>query len=123
MKSNKYGYEGLVLIIDAPSSIMIQRFMRAISVEYLKTFDAEEAVKLAEINQPALILMHIYFSGMHNIIAHDLLKSNDKTKHIPIVILEPEGAASIAKKLGAPYIYHPFSLKSSHKYLEKYLKK
>ena len=85
MKSNKYGYEGQVLVIDGPSSI-IQHIISALSIEYFHTFDNKEAVKFAEINQPALVFINVYFPKLHTISAYEMLSSNDKTKHIPIVI-------------------------------------
>jgi CheY-like chemotaxis protein len=49
--------------------------------------NAEEAIALAQTEQPSLILMDIALPEMDGLIATDILKHNELTKDIPVVAL------------------------------------
>ena len=58
-------------------------------------FPREEAIKIAETENPALILMDISLPGMDGLTATKVLKSNPATAHIPIVALTAHAMKNI----------------------------
>jgi DNA-binding response OmpR family regulator len=87
------------------------------SLEYagykvVQALNGEEAVKMAEEEQPDLILLDVRMPRMTGYEACEKLKSQNATKHIPIVFLSARGQEAEIKygiRLGAEeYILKPF---------------
>jgi len=72
-----------------------------------------EAIALARNEQPRVILMEIFIPGIDGYTACSLLKSDDRTKRIPIVILTAVGYElnkKMAEKFNADgYMVKPVS--------------
>lgn len=75
----------------------------------------EEALRLAETEAPALILLDLMLPQMDGLEVTKRLRSNEKTRHIPIVMLTAKGEEAdivAGLEIGADdYISKPFSNK------------
>ncbi|MDQ1238771.1 MAG: two-component system, cell cycle response regulator, partial [Thermodesulfobacteriota bacterium] len=78
----------------------------------LKAYSAEEGMKVAEEEVPALILMDISLPGMDGLTATRMLKQKDSTAHIPVVALTAHAMKddeSRAREAGCcAYLTKPF---------------
>ena len=87
--------------------------LRYAGYEVIEALNGEEAVKLAEDQQPDLILLDVRMPKMNGYEACSVLKSQNSTRRIPIVFLSARGQETEIKQgleLGAEaYILKPFA--------------
>ena len=87
--------------------------LRYAGYEVIEALNGEEAVKLAEDQQPDLILLDVRMPKMNGFEACSVLKSQNSTRRIPIVFLSARGQETEIKQgleLGAEaYILKPFA--------------
>jgi len=80
--------------------------------EVLSLQDSRKAVSFAEENQPDIILLDIFMPGIDGFEVITLLKLNEKTRHIPVIIItgfDNRKAEENGLMLGAvDYIAKPF---------------
>ena len=102
-----------ILIVDDEISGIIT--LTGILEPYYKILslqDSREAVSVAEQKQPDLILLDIFMPGIDGFEVLSRLKLNDKTKHIPVIIItgfDNRKAEENGLMLGAvDYIAKPF---------------
>ncbi len=81
--------------------------------EVIEALNGEDAVKLAEAEQPDLILLDVRMPKMNGYEACSVLKAQDSTRGIPVVFLSARGQETEIKQgleLGAEeYILKPFA--------------
>jgi CheY-like chemotaxis protein len=78
-----------VLVVEDNESNMkfTTDLLEAAHYKAIHAFSAEEAIKKAETENPALILMDISLPGMDGLEATRILKRNSATSHIPVIAL------------------------------------
>ncbi|HEX4605635.1 MAG TPA: response regulator [Candidatus Angelobacter sp.] len=89
----KSGSKKILLVDDSSTSRMTSRMLLAGHESYVVTSacDGEEGVEKAIAEVPNLILMDIEMPRMNGIEACKLLRQNEITKNIPIVLLTMRG--------------------------------
>ena len=92
----------------------------------LQAFSGEQAIKMAELEKPSLILMDISLPGMNGLTATKVLKSNPATAHIPIVALSAHAMkddVAKAKEVDCDaYIFKPIDTKIFYSLLSQLIK-
>ena len=87
--------------------------LRYAGYEVIEALNGEEAVRLAEDEQPDLILLDVRMPKMNGYEACSVLKAKDSTRSMPIVFLSARGQEAEIKQgleLGAEaYILKPFA--------------
>lgn len=74
------------------------------SYEVVQAIDGEQAIAMAESEQPDLVLLDLVLPKKHGLEVLQILKSNDATKAIPVIVLtnlEDKDDISRALELGA----------------------
>lgn len=82
--------KGRVLYVeDNPANLLLmQRIIdRVEGVSLRSATDAEQGLKIAEDEQPDLVIMDISLPGMDGFEALERLKANNKTVHLPVIAL------------------------------------
>jgi predicted ATPase/signal transduction histidine kinase/CheY-like chemotaxis protein/tRNA A-37 threonylcarbamoyl transferase component Bud32 len=78
----------VLVIEDSDASLKLaESLVEAAGYTPLKARTADEGVRMAEAEAPALILMDISLPGMDGLTATRMLKQSPKTSHIPVVAL------------------------------------
>lgn len=86
----------ILLVDDSPTSRLASRMVlgRMPNYELISACDGKEGIETAIRERPDLILMDIEMPRMTGLEACRLLKQNDATKSIPIVLLTTRGEKS-----------------------------
>jgi CheY-like chemotaxis protein len=94
------GIKNILLVDDSSTSRMTARMLLAGQESYVLTSacDGQEGVEKAIAELPNLILMDIEMPRMNGIEACRLLKQNEATKDIPIVLLTMRGEDSFVRQ-------------------------
>jgi two-component system alkaline phosphatase synthesis response regulator PhoP len=105
-----------ILIVDDELSIrLLVDSMLGGGYIVLKASDGEEAVNVARLKKPDLILMDIMMPKMDGYLACYTIKKDEATAKIPVVMVTAVGQElnrMFAKQMGADgYITKPFQLK------------
>ena len=105
-----------VLVVDDEASVRyIVCKMLGDDYTVLEAMDGEVAQDMARCHQPDIILMDIMMPKIDGYSAVSMLKADEATKHIPIVMLtavDQELNKNLAQKMGADgYITKPFRSK------------
>jgi two-component system alkaline phosphatase synthesis response regulator PhoP len=102
-----------ILVVDDEQHI--RRLVNLIlgkEYQILEASDGEEAIDIARREAPVLILMDIMMPNLDGIGACHILKSDDRTKEIPVVMLTAIGDKldqDYARRMGADgYVTKPF---------------
>jgi two-component system alkaline phosphatase synthesis response regulator PhoP len=102
-----------ILVVDDEQHI--RRLVNLIlgkEYQILEASDGEEAIDIARREAPVLILMDIMMPNLDGIGACHILKSDDRTKEIPVVMLTAIGDKldqDYARRMGADgYMTKPF---------------
>ncbi len=78
----------ILVIEDNPMNMeLVTDVLEASGYDVLQASEAEQGIAIAQESKPNLILMDISLPGMDGLEATRRLKSNSKTKDIPIVVL------------------------------------
>jgi CheY-like chemotaxis protein len=100
--------------------------LEAIGQVVLPAATAEEAIRLAAAETPALVLMDISLPGMDGLAATRILKQNPETEHIPVVALTAHAMkGDEAKALAAGcagYITKPIDTRTFSKSVVKFIR-
>ena len=106
-----------ILIIDDEKDIVsaIEYNLIIEGFKVSKAFDGHHGLKLAKDKIPQLILLDLMLPGIPGLEICKILKSETKTKNIPIIMLTAKGTETdkvVGLELGADdYITKPFSLR------------
>ncbi len=122
----KEGRKKILIVEDNPSNMKLFRFiLEAVDCELLEAIDGAEALKVAEENNPHLILMDIQIPKMDGLEVTRKLREMAAFKETPIVALT---AFAMDKDEEAgfeagctEYIKKPFNAKNLLDVLRKYL--
>ena len=100
--------------------------IKSLGYETLTAMNGEEGVSMAKENAPDLILMDIQMPVMDGITALNMLKSDERTKNIPVIALTSYAMAGDKEKflgLGfSEYISKPIDKDGFIKAIENILK-
>ena len=100
--------------------------VKSLGYEILTAMNGEEGVKIAKEESPDLILMDIQMPVMDGITAFNILKSDEKTKNIPVIALTSYAMAGDRERLLAAgfvdYISKPIDKDGFIKTIEDILK-
>lgn len=78
----------ILIVDDSPTEIHVYKTMLEESGhQVLSAESAEDGIKMAEAEQPSLILMDVVMPGMNGFQATRHLTRNDSTAHIPVIIV------------------------------------
>jgi len=105
-----------ILIVDDDEKILrvVGDMLTPNGYEVLLARDGAEAIAIARNKQPGLILMDILMPNTDGYIACSILKSDEKTKQIPVVMLTAVGYElnkRLSKSLNADgYLVKPISV-------------
>jgi len=108
------GKQGTILIVDDEKNVRyVVRKMLSSEYIVLEAMDGDVAVDMARKEKPDLILMDIMMPKMDGYSVTSILKTDDVTKHIPVVMLtalSQELNKKFAETMGADgYITKPFT--------------
>ena len=103
-----------VLVADDEAPVRyVVRKMLGDDYTVLEAMDGQAVLDMARRHQPDIILMDIMMPKMDGYTAVSMLKADEATKHIPIVMLTAVGQElnkKLAQKMGADgYITKPFT--------------
>ena len=108
------GKQGTILIVDDEKNVRyVVRKMLSSEYIVLEAMDGDVAVDMARKEKPDLILMDIMMPKTDGYSVTSILKTDDVTKHIPVVMLtalSQELNKKFAETMGADgYITKPFT--------------
>jgi DNA-binding response OmpR family regulator len=84
----------ILLVDDSSTILMMEKFiLRNDPFDLITASDGEEAVRKAAAHTPDLILLDVVMPRMGGFEACRLIRENDATKHIPIVMVTTRGEA------------------------------
>jgi putative two-component system response regulator len=82
-----YGRKILIVDDDRMSRLLLNTILSRISYRVSEAFDGNDCLEKAESFCPDLILMDVGMPGMDGLEVTRLLKNNDETKNIPVMII------------------------------------
>ena len=103
-----------ILIADDESNIrLLVSSMLGKDYTVIEARDGEEAINIARSQKPDIILMDIMMPKMDGYSAVSMLKTDETTKHIPVIMLTAVGQElnkKLAQTMGAAgYVTKPFT--------------
>src|SRR4051812_36251074 len=106
----------VLVVEDNPANMMLARdILELMGYHVLAAVTADAGIALARSEQPGLILMDVGLPGMDGLEATALLRSDSRTKDIPVVALTAHamsGDEARARSAGCTaYVAKPFSVK------------
>jgi two-component system alkaline phosphatase synthesis response regulator PhoP len=102
-----------VLVVDDEAYIrLLVKSILGRDYDVLEAENGEEAIEIARVEKPALVLMDIMMPKMDGVGACSLLKANADTAAIPVVMMSARGDTldqDYAREMGADgYVTKPF---------------
>ncbi len=107
--------QGTILVVDDEEDIqeLLELNLTREGYIVITAGTGEEAVKLAQARQPALVILDLMLPGLGGLDVCKVLKHNDKTRNIPVIMLTAKSQESdivAGLELGADdYITKPFN--------------
>jgi CheY-like chemotaxis protein len=120
------GEKVLVIEDNEANMILVTALLKSNGWTVIPAMTAEEGIKIARAETPALVLMDISLPGMDGLTATGILKQDPQTKDIPVVALTAhamkgdEGKALSAGCIG--YITKPIDTRAFPKAVSGYIK-
>ena len=115
----------LIVEDDVKNMKLVRHLLRASGYETLEATNGAEGVEAAVAEQPALILMDVQMPVMNGLDATRTLKSNPKTRDIPVIALTAlvmEGDQQRSEDAGCDgYITKPIRIRSFLEALKPFL--
>ena len=85
----------ILLVDDSSTILMMEKFiLRNDPYTLITATNGEEAVKKAAAEQPDLILLDVVMPRMGGFDACRLIRENDATRHIPVIMVTTRGEAA-----------------------------
>ena len=116
----------ILIVDDEPTVRAVARRMLDKQFVVIEASDGKEAISIARFQKPALILMDVMMPRMDGNTACSILKSDELTKLIPVVMLSGvtyELNKKLATVMGADaYITKPFSAQDLLNTVHRFLK-
>ncbi len=115
----------ILLVDDEPAILNALGFyleLEGYGVEALSTFK-DYLAGVTKVNAPDIIVLDILLNGEDGVLIAKKLKSNLKTKHIPIVMISalPDGKAQAAKAGVEAFLAKPFDVKELNRVLKRFV--
>ncbi len=116
-----------ILVVDDEelTTELAKTFLEKHGFEVIIAYDGEEGLRLAETDNPDLILLDVMLPSMDGFAVCKKLKGNEKFKDTPILMFTAKGLSSDIEKgeaVGADeYIVKPFSGKALVATIRKHL--
>ncbi|MFC1495999.1 PleD family two-component system response regulator [Candidatus Margulisiibacteriota bacterium] len=103
----------ILIVEDAPEVLMIlENFLRVHGFEVQTALDAYQGLDRIESDMPDLILLDVRMPGMDGYQFCEKIKTDEKYKHVPIIIVSvkcsPEDVKKGIDKGASAYIPKPF---------------
>jgi len=115
----------ILIVDDSPENIDMLHGILSINFRTKFALNGEKALEIASKNPPDLILLDIIMPGIDGYEVCRQLKSEDKTKKIPVIFITAKDGAKDEErglKLGASaYIRKPFTASAVLQMVKKYL--
>jgi two-component system, OmpR family, alkaline phosphatase synthesis response regulator PhoP len=118
--------ENKILVADDESEIRLM-VNRMLGKDYfvLEAANGKEAVNVARLQKPDLVLMDIMMPDMDGYSACHAIKSDPETRNIPVIMvtgIEHELNLKLSREMGADgYITKPFSLEELVETVERFV--
>ena len=116
-----------ILVVDDEKDIIapLEMYLKSNGYTIVTASDGIEALKVAEEENPDLILLDIIMPKMDGFTALRKLKANEKTKSIPVIMLTvKENMKDLCEGRGAEgYVLKPFERKELLERIKKILEK
>jgi two-component system phosphate regulon response regulator PhoB len=109
--------KGTILVVDDEEDIqeLVRLNLAREGYDVVTAGTGEQALELAKAKQPALTVLDLMLPGLGGLDVCKILKNNDKTRHIPVIMLTAKSEESdivAGLELGADdYVTKPFSSK------------
>lgn len=102
-----------ILVVDDEKDLrnLLKARFELSGFKCLTAKDGKEALKIAEKERPALIILDLVMPGMDGIETYKALKAGADTKHIPIIAYTAQPPEVVAKKGEAAFEVVDFVLK------------
>jgi two-component system sensor histidine kinase/response regulator len=113
MKENSKG--DILIVDDVPENLeLLFNMLSEYNYEVRRVLSGKQALKIAEIDPPDLILLDILMPEIDGYEVCEKIKKSDKTKHIPVIFLsalnDPFDKVKAFQVGGVDYINKPFNL-------------
>ena len=127
MEMKRFGDRRVLVVDDEPSvRSLVERFLDG-RCTVIQASDGGEAINIARSQKPDVILMDIFLPKMDGYAACHIIKKDEVTREVPIVMLTAVGYElnkMFAKELGADgYITKPFSLRVLLDAIDRFLER
>ncbi|MBD0333972.1 MAG: response regulator [Cyanobacteria bacterium Co-bin13] len=118
--------EFLILAIDdcEDHCLLMTSFLESLGYQCISALDGKTALKLAQLHQPALILLDICMPGMDGAEVLRRLRQDSQTAAIPVVAVTAMVVKKIEQFLAAgydDYLAKPFTLESMEHVVQRHL--
>lgn len=114
-----------ILIVDDDKSILdsLSLVLQESGFNVQAIIKGEQALKAVSLNRPDLILLDVLMSGKDGREICRSLKTDDKTKNIPVIMISAHPTAfKNLEKIGADdFLAKPFELEDLLRKIEKYI--
>lgn len=90
------GYDATILIVDDSRTVLatLKKILQQGGFDAITAADGEEGITMAKQHKPNLILMDLVMPGINGFQATRMIKRDEETKEIPIVIISGNEQAS-----------------------------
>ena len=117
-----------ILVVDDDQNLvdMLERILKWKGYQVTKAYDGNSALALLKKHKPDLIILDVMMPDMDGYTTCSIIKTNEATKEIPVVILSVLGYElnkELANKIGADgYVTKPFSSRNLLDTIAQFLK-
>ena len=95
----KYERDTILVIDDEPSTVqIITPMLEPLGFQVIKADRAVEGIELARRENPGVIIMDLAMPGMSGFEAVEILRRNDSTRHIPVIIVTAKDLTEVEAK-------------------------
>ncbi len=87
----------ILLVDDAETILMMERMILGRDYDLIIAKDGQEAVEKARVERPDLILLDIVMPVMNGIEACRMIRSDESTSDVPVIMVTTRGSEDIVK--------------------------
>jgi len=116
----------ILVVDDEPQfRLLVQKRLQANGYDVVQAVDGADGLEKARTEKPDLILLDIMMPHMNGVEVLKVLKSEDTTRDIPVVMLTAKGETDLildAQEIGAAdYFIKPFEPELFLTYIKRYV--
>jgi CheY-like chemotaxis protein len=103
-----------ILVIDdeIEKLVFVLQMLEYEGFDILKANNGADAVALAQVNAPEIVLCDVMMTQMDGVAVVQALRSHPATQHIPVILMSGMGETELARKTmtlsGVSYLVKPF---------------